>query len=149
MKKSLLFTLSAAALLFVSCSKDDSSPKNSVVTAKIDGVEKTFNTIHVETQDYTENDASWTDVTLTASIDNDPSLRISFITERYAVGLDASWYFAYFLDDTAFPKEPGFQVSVTENTSHTLKGTFAGQVRSDDGTNVVTNIEAGTFNIYY
>jgi len=149
MKKSLLIALSTVALLFVSCSKDDSSAKNSVVSAKIDGVQKIFNTVHVDTQDYTENDVTWTDVIVTASINNDPSLRISFIAERYAVGLDASYYFAYFLDDTAFPKEPGFQVSVTDNTAHTLKGTFAGQVRSDDGTDVVADIENGTFNIYY
>ena len=149
MKKSLLVLLFAIPF-FTSCSKDDdSSVKTSLVSVKIDGEQKIFNTIHVDTENYTEDGASWTDVIVTASINNDPSQRISFIVERYALGLDASWYFAYFLDDTAYPKDPNFQVAVTENTDHHIKGTFAGQATTDDGTNVTADFENGTFDVYY
>src|SRR5690606_20771210 len=130
-KKLLLFGTLVLALVFSSCSSDDSAGSQSVVMARVNGVDKIFNTINVDTETYTEDDVTWTDVIVTASINNDPAERISFIVEQGALGLDASWYFAYFLDETFHPKMAGFQTSVTENTNHSLKGTFAGQVQAD------------------
>ncbi len=149
MKRLLTLIILSAAML-TSCSKDDDDPQpDSVVRATIEGVEYTFNTINVELYPYPEE--GYTDVEVTASVDGDPSRLITFIVTREVVGPHASWYFSYFENDTAMPKVDGeFSTIVNENTQTTLKGTFAGTVRSV-GNPVVENraIANGTFDITY
>ena len=148
MKRVLLLGTLLLILIFPSCSSD-SDAQPSVVTARINGVDHIFNTVNVDTQTFTEDDVTYTDVIVTASIDNNPNNRISFIVERGVLGLDASWYFAYFLDETAHPSIDGFQTSVTENTNNRLVGTFAGQVQADEEPFEIIDIENGTFDINY
>ena len=148
MKKLLLLCTLVLVLIFPSCSSDSENTP-SVVTARIDGVDYVFNTVNVDTETYTEEGFTYTDVIVTASINSDPSNRISFIVEQHVLGLDASWYFAYFLNETAHPRMDDFQVSVTQNTNNRLVGSFAGQVQADEEPFNVVDIEAGTFNITY
>ena len=143
MKKLLLFSALVFALAFQSCSDDSDTPR-SVLTARVNGVDKVFNTVNVEVQPY----EGYTDLAVTASINNSPVERISFVVEQGKLGLDASWYFAYFLNETWHPKMPGFQTSVTESTEHKIIGTFAGQVETSDTGEIVT-LENGKFNVYY
>ncbi len=147
MKRILPILFAASILLFTSCSEDSPAPRPSVVTAKIDGVDYTFNTINVHPVDYP--DEGYTDLEVTASIDNNPDNRISFVIEKFAKGTSASWYFAYFLHETAYPKEPDFIVDVTDNDNHHLKGTFSGQVKADVEPFDVIQFENGTFDIIY
>ena len=150
MKKLLLFGSLMLTLIFPSCSdSSDGDNPASVVTAKIDGVDYTFNTVNVDTETYTEDGFTYTDVIVTASIDSNPDNRISFIVEQGTVGLDASWYFAYFLNETAHPATDNMVFSVTQNDSHRLVGTFAGQVQADEEPFNIVDIEQGTFNIHY
>lgn len=142
MKKLLLL---CSAILLFSCSQEAPQPKNAVVTATIDGVDYTFNTINVREVPY----EGYTDVEVTASIDSDPNLRVSFVVEKYVKGTTASWYFAYFLNETAFPKMPGFVVDVEENSENELKGTFSGQVQADVEPHEIVDFENGTFDIIY
>jgi hypothetical protein len=149
MKKLLLFSTLLLVLIFPSCSDSSDDAPPSVVTARIDGVDYTFNTVNVDTETHTEGDFTYTDVIVTASIDNNPDNRISFIAEQGVIGLDASWYFAYFLNETAHPATDDLVFSVTESTNHRLVGSFQGTVQEDvEPFNIVT-IENGTFNIHY
>ena len=148
--KRILSLIILSAAMITGCSKDDDEPTpDSFVKATIEGVEYTFNTINVELYPYPEE--GYTDVEVTASIDNDPSRTISFIATREVVGPHASWYFSYFENATAMPKVEGqFSTVVNENTQTTLKGTFSGTVQSV-GNPVVENraIANGVFDITY
>lgn len=148
--KRLLLVCAFVAVIFPSCSSDDNTTAEpSVVTARINGVEHTFNTINVDTQTHNEDGFTYTDVIVTASIDSNPDNRISFIVEQGVTGLDASWYFAYFLNETAHPKIEPFMVAVTHNTSNKLVGSFAGQVQADVEPFEIIEIQDGTFDISY
>lgn len=149
MKKILLSCCLLLAIAFSGCSSDDSGSDRSVVTAKIGGVDYIFNTINVDQETYTEGDYTYTDVIVTASINNNPDRRISFVIEEGVVGLEASWYFAYFNNEMAHPKMDGFQTSVTENTGNKIVGTFAGQVQADTEPFDVVPVQNGTFTIRY
>ena len=148
--KRLLTLLIIAGTVLTSCSKDDDNPKpKSQVKATIEGVEITFNTVNVELYHYPQE--GYTDVEVTASVNNDPTRLITFIVKRNVVGPHASWYFSYFENATAFPKVEGeFSTVVNENTQTTLKGTFSGTVRSV-GNPVEENrtLANGTFDITY
>ena len=152
--KKLLMTIAVIGTAFLSsCSKDDSSPQdNSVVTARIDGVDYTFDTFVVDQETYTNDEGvTYTDVEVTASINADPSRVVSFIVTEGELGTEASWYFAYFLNDTAYPKIPEeFLTQVTLSTDNHVMGTFSGQVRSiGEPIDEILTIENGRFEIYY
>lgn len=148
--KKILLSFSLLLTIFISgCSSDDSGGNKSVVAAKIGGVDYMFNTINVDQETYTDGDYTYTDVIVTASINNNPDRRISFVIEEGVVGLDASWYFAYFNNELAHPKMDDFQVSVTENTGNKIVGTFAGQVQADTEPFDIVPVQNGTFTIRY
>lgn len=147
MRRVLFFALSGIAVLLSGCSSDSPSPKPSTVTAVIDGANVVFNTVHVDKEPFP--DEGYTDLVVTASVDNDPELILTFIVEEEAIGTEASWYFTYFLNETAFPKLPGFETYVAENTGYHIKGTFSGQVQADVEPFEVADIQNGTFDIYY
>jgi len=149
MKKLLLLGALSLVFIFPSCSSDDSDAPPSTVSARIDGVDYTFNTINVDTETYTDNDQTYTDVIITASIDANPDNRISFIVEQGVTGVDASWYFTYFLNDTAHLKTDSFQTIVTESNQHRVVGTFSGTVQADEEPFNTLEVENGTFNVHY
>jgi hypothetical protein len=149
MKKLLLLLCLGLFFILSSCSEEAPQPKELYVTAIINGVPTFFNTINVHPETYTEDGDTYTDLEITASIDNDPDLRISFVIEKYIKGTTAGWYFAYFLHETAYPKMPEFTMDVLDNTEHHLLGTFSGQVKADVAPFEVVNIQEGTFDIIY
>jgi hypothetical protein len=148
MKKIFLLILFASGLI-VSCSSDDDSPKISTAKATIDGVEYTFNTFNVTQEQFTDETHTYTDVTVTASIDSDPTRTFTIIVEKGATGTSASYYFAYFLDGTAFPKMPSFATDVTTSKSNRIAGVFFGDVMADDGSGDVVTFSNGTFDVYF
>jgi hypothetical protein len=149
MKRTLQLFLALTVLLFCSCTSDSPAPIPPTVVALIDGVETHFNTINVDQETYTDGDHTYTDLKITASIDNSPNLRLSFVIEKYVTGPQAFYYFAYFFNETAHDKLPGFLLDVTSNTGHHVKGTFSGQVQADDEAAEIADIEEGTFDIVY
>jgi hypothetical protein len=142
-----LMTLFLLSAVMMGCSNDDNPRPRSEVRATIDGVEYVFNTVNVELYPY----EGYTDVEVTASINSDPSRTISFIVAQYAVGPNASWYFAYFMNQTAMPKVEGeFSTIVHENTATKLRGMFSGIVRSvGNPVEEIAVISNGTFDITY
>ncbi|MBD3581456.1 hypothetical protein [Flavobacterium selenitireducens] len=149
MKKITLF-LFMACLPLISCSSDDSSDGQSTrkIKATIDGTPYTFNTVSVGTQEFTDNGFTYTDVTITGSIDNDPSKTISIIMMQGETGNDASWYFGLQEGEREFQKNGSFSTVVSESTNNFVKGTFSGTVvATDDGeTKVITD---GSFEATY
>lgn len=149
MKKITLLLL-IACLPFVSCSSDDGPGGQSgrKMKATIDGTTYTFNTVSVGTQEFTEGDFTYTDVTITGSIDNDPSKTISIVMMQGETGNDASWYFGLHENGEEFLKNDSFSTIVSESTNNFVKGTFAGTVVSEeDGeTKVITD---GSFEATY
>ncbi|HLA57099.1 MAG TPA: hypothetical protein VK623_13420 [Flavobacterium sp.] len=148
MKKIFLLMLFASGLM-VSCSSDDNSPKISTAKATIDGVEYTFNTFSVTQEQFTDETHTYTDVTITASIDSNPDKIFTIIVEKGMTGPSASYYFAYFLDGTAFPKTPSFATDVTTSKNNRVAGSFFGDVMADDGSGDVVTFSNGTFDIYF
>lgn len=146
MRKFTFLLLFVAAAFLSSCSSDDSSATGRRVKAKIDGVEHVFNTIQVTKTEYPEE--GYTDVTISATADNDPSKMVSLIVTQGVTGTDASWYFAYFLDETAYPKNDAFLTNVSKSTNNHVKGTFSGTVIStEDDSEIV--FSDGTFDVTY
>jgi hypothetical protein len=149
MKRILPLFFAFNLIVLSSCTSDSPEPIPPSVIASIDGVVTHFNTINVDPQTYTDGDYTYTDLKVTASIDNSPNLRLSFVVEKFRTGPDAFNYFAYFFNETAHDKLPGFQLHVSDNTGHHLKGTFEGQVQADDEAAEIADIEQGTFDIVY
>lgn len=148
MKKSILLLLFVAVLPFFSCNSDDKDQAGRHIKATIDGTPYTFNTVVVATQEYTEGDFTYTDVTITGSINNDPAKTISIVAMQGATGTDASWYFGHFQDGEEFLKDDSFATIVSESTNNFIKGTFSGTVVSaeDGSTKTITN---GSFEAAY
>lgn len=150
MKKLLLLCILFAITVVSSCSSDDNNtPKKSKATATINGVEHVFNTFSVTEETFTDNDFTYTDVTITGSINGDPSKTFTVIVEKGIVGSDASYYFGYFLDQEAYLKSPSFATIVTESTDNHVKGSFSGTViATDDPENILT-LSNGSFDVYF
>lgn len=150
MKKPLLLMAFFAIFIFLSCSEPDKTEyKPSVVKATIDGVPYVFNTINVQKRTYTNNDNLYSEITVTASIDNDPQFLLSFIVTEYELGAQASWYFSYFLYETAYPKMDDFVHEVTFNNGNTIKGTFEGHLEGTDEVPIIAGITDGSYVVYY
>ncbi|HEX9981067.1 MAG TPA: hypothetical protein VGB50_10945 [Flavobacterium sp.] len=147
MKKILLLPVFFLLGIFASCSSDEDSDPKSVLTARINGTEYTFNTIHVDQVHYPAE--GYTDLEVTASIDNNPIRTITFIVAENSLGTHVTWYFTYFLHQSPYQKvEEAFNIDVTENSGARLKGTFSGEVHDTESGETLT-ITDGTFNITY
>lgn len=143
----LLFTLSVLTILS-SCSSDDSKPP-SRMTATIDGVDYVFNTFVTEKETFTVDGYTYTDIKISASVNQDPTKLITFIVEQGVTGAEASYYFTYFLNETAFEKVPGFNFLVSKSERNRVEGTFSGDVLADDGSGDSLEITNGVFDIYH
>lgn len=148
MKRILLSALAGIALTFSACSSDSDS-ESTGVKARINGENITFNTVSVIEEPHTDEGFSYVDLRVTASVNSDPSKRISFVIEQGVTGTEASWFFAYFLDETFHPKMDGFNMNVTTNNGTQLKGTFSGHVQADVEPFEIITVDNGTFNITY
>lgn len=147
--RKITLLLFLAALPFSSCSSsDDNDQTGRHIKATIDGTAYTFNTITINTDEYTEGDFTYTDVTMTGSVNNDPTRTISIVVMEGATGDDASWYFGHHEEGEEFVKDDAFSTIVSENAARRIKGTFAGVVVSqeDGSTKTITN---GSFEVTY
>jgi hypothetical protein len=155
MKKIFLFTcFSAIALSFSSCSDDDSSSGNNdggetggTVSFKVDGVQKTYNTVTINHESQTLDGQTWEWYEITASQNGGSSELISFEVEKGVTGADALYSLDYVSDNTGYEMSwVDFSTNVTTNTNHKLKGSFSGTV-DDFETGTEKVITDGTFNI--
>lgn len=162
MKKLFLFlSLATLSVGLNSCSKDDSSDSNnnatpSAVQVTINGTSKTFNTIVVDQDNYTLEGQTYTDLNVTASINNSATEMITFSIQKGDVGADAIYNFEYVKDGKTYNSynSEGFSFStITQtNSNNKIVGTFSGGLSSwnnETGVYDVATTSAGTFNITY
>ena len=158
MKKLFLFTcLSALALSFNSCSDDDSSSNNNggetggTVSFKVDGVQKTFDTVTVNLQSETEEGETWEWYEVTASDAGASTETIYFEIEKGYSGADSFDTFTYTSNNSDFDMDwDNFSANTTSNSSSKLKGSFSGTVQQWSNENqeyTQKAITEGTFNI--
>lgn len=153
MKKLLLLFLSVAAL---SCSKDDdngsSTPGGSIV-ATINGVQKTFNSVVVNSETFPAQgtEPAYTELTVTGQIGNATTDVLTFYLDKGEVGSDAIYHFEYVQNGLVYESNLTSVVQ-TNNDSKQLKGNFSGTLSHWDNdlqeytTMPVTN---GSFDIQY
>lgn len=160
MKKLLLFVAVATLGLTTSCSSDDDGGGNggsSELKVTIDGVQKTFNTIVVDKETFTDvGGDSWIELTVTATINNDPSEMITFYVDEGDTGAYAIWSFDYTKNGVNYSTWQGgstFSSVVQTNSNGKLKGTFTGSLLGDwsNENQEYTTIQTtnGSFNISY
>jgi hypothetical protein len=128
MKKLFLFTcLSALALTFNSCSDDDSSStggNGGTFTATINGVQKTYNTVTVAEDEYSDGE---TYLIVTGSQDGSADENIYFELAKDETGTNAIYYAEITTGgDTHYASE--INTNVTVNNGSQVKGTFSGTV---------------------
>ncbi len=151
MKKIFLF-VAALTLSLTSCSSDDNSGGNggggnSELKVTIDGVQKTFNTVVVNRQ----VQDGWTELTVTATIDNNPAEIITFNVDEGEVGSDVIWNFDY-TKNGEHHWATNFSAVVQTNANKKLKGTFMASVYStydEEGQPIMVNLTNGSFDISY
>ncbi|HEX9981068.1 MAG TPA: hypothetical protein VGB50_10950 [Flavobacterium sp.] len=136
------------SIFVVSC--DAEEDRNiTYLDANVNGTTHMFNTFHVTEETQTEDDYTFTDVTVTASIEQSPDRLIAFIAEKNLLGTEACWYFAYIEDGHVFEKvDDSFVFDVHESTPNRIRGLFSGQLKSTE-TGEVINITGGGFDIFY
>ncbi|HRN98428.1 MAG TPA: hypothetical protein PLA69_03810 [Flavobacterium sp.] len=145
MKKLLLFFL--ATTLLISCSDDEGNTQApDYVRAKINGIEYNFTVFDLDKQTYTDNGYTYTDVIIDAALSNDSTRHIRFVVEQGITGPDASWMFAYYVNNVPHMKDENFTFVVSESTEKFVKGTFAGRVVNVDTGDEFT-VTDGTFSV--
>lgn len=163
MKKLFLFlSLATLSVGLNSCSKDDSSDSSnnnstpSAVQVTINGASKTFNTIVVDQDTYTEEGHTYTELIVTASINNSATEMITFSLIKGEVGADAIYGFEYIKDGKRYNtfNSEGFAFStITQtNSNNKITGTFSGGLsawNNDTGVYDVVTTSSGAINITY
>lgn len=159
MKKLIYFLMVTLVTVFTfsSCSNDDDSgsienPKNSYLKVTIDGNEKTFNTIVVNKRivEYTGS-INETVLDVTASINNDPTEKITFTVEDGQVGSEALWNnFEYYFNDKVYYNQSYQEQSyiISKNSENKLEGTFRAKLYDNQGVNF-KDLTKGEFKIKY
>ncbi|TGN22932.1 hypothetical protein [Empedobacter tilapiae] len=165
MKKFTYFLMVTLVTLFTfSCSNDDDSgngdvnnPKNSYLKATIDGKEKTFNTIVVNKKYIEYNDGEKvTLLQVTASIDNNPTEKITFALREGQIGSDALGYdggdmFAYYKDNIHYTNMAigDFSYIINKNSDNKIEGTFSGLLYNNYNSSDFKEFTKGEFKIQY
>ena len=136
-----ILTIVAFGLSFTACSSD-SDGKKSGLTARINGVERTFNTIEVTEEDFGE----YTDYIIDAVQSDDVTKSITISLGKGSLGTD-SIYFIQYYDGTTFYQlsSPQITSNVTESSDSKIKATFSG-ILNDGGSGNV-NIANGVIDL--
>jgi len=154
MKKIFLFIATTTlAFSMNSCSSDDNSDSNGgnavvggTITAKINGVSKTFNNVIVNERNSEEIDYTILDVT--ATIGTSATEVVTFTCEKGTVGTEAIWDFRYTKGTVNYYSNPITIVTQTNNDAKKLKGSFNGTwTPFGDGNNLT--VTEGSFDIQY
>jgi len=156
MKKLFLFLATAAlAVSMNSCSSDDNSDSNSggtpggKITAKINGVSKTFDNVVVNQETFTE-DGGYTILTVTGTMGTSTNELFKFAVEKGDVGADAIYFYTieYKLAGSTYrASSEEFTTVVQTNSDNRLKGNLSGTLGNDTG-NTVTFTD-GAFDFTY
>ena len=154
MKKLFLFTcLSALALTFNSCSGDDPSSNNNgpegTLSFKLDGVQKTFNTIAINENVFTGDGVTYTIYGITASDNSDPSELVYFTIEKTYTGTDSFNVFR-FTSNNIIWYDYDLLSNTMINRDDKLKGSFSGSLYdglAGGGEEELKIITDGTFDI--
>ena len=162
MKKLFLFlSLATLSVGLNSCSKDDSSDSNnnatpSSVQVKIDGVTKTFNTIVVNQDTYTEGGQTYTDLRVSASINNSTTEIITFELGKGDVGTNVIYSFEYVKNGKTYnsynSSSQAFASITQANSNNKITGTFSGGLsfwNNDTQAYESVTTSEGTFNVSY
>lgn len=155
MKKLFLFVAVTTLGLMTSCSSDDNKGGNGSGSAElkvtIDGVAKTFNTIVVNEESYTDGGETYVELEITATINNDPSEMIVFSLDEGDLGASAIWTFYYIKNGESY-YHYNLSSVVQTNSNKKLKGTFSGSVAkwsNEDQQNIYVQLTNGSFDISY
>jgi hypothetical protein len=160
MKHLLLALTFSGCLAISSCNSDDNDNNNIVIpvvtsslTATVDGSPVTFDAPTVAKENHTtEEGVPYTDLIVTALKKNDPSTKIIFRLEHMTTGPESCYYFLYQVGEAEHDIENNgtedvFDVNITDNTEHNIKGNFSGTLADFTG-NTVT-IANGNFNVSF
>ena len=117
-----ILTFVAFAFSITACSSDGDS-KKSGLTARINGVERTFNMIEVTEEDYGE----YSDYIIEAVQSDDATKTLTIKLGKESLGTDSIYYIQY-LDGTTFYQvsNPQITSNVTESSASKIKATFSG-----------------------
>ncbi len=136
-----ILTFVAFAFSITACSSDGDS-KKSGLTARINGVDRTFNMIEVTEEVYEE----YTDYIIDAVQSDDPTKTLTISLGKESLGTD-SIYFIQYYDGTTFYQlsSPQITSNVTESSASKIKATFSG-ILNDGGSGNV-NIANGVIDL--
>jgi hypothetical protein len=136
-----ILTFVAFALSFTACSSDGDS-KKSGLTARINGVDRTFTNIEVTEEDYGE----YSDYIIEAVQSDDATKTLTIKLGKESLGTDSIYYIQY-LDGTTFYQvsNPQITSNVTESSASKIKATFSG-ILNDGGSGNV-NIANGVIDL--
>lgn len=135
-----------------SCSSDDNSDSNSgtpggTITAKINGVSKTFNKVVVNQETFTEDGETYTELIVTGTIGNSTDEVISFDLDAGDLGAQAIYAFSYKSGSNAYYYNGQvFNTVVQTNSNNKLVGNFSGNLGNNDGS---VTFADGAFDITY
>lgn len=149
MKKIILFSVMLSFSLFSSCSNDNDSNDSiptpeDVFTAKINGVQKNFTVTNVDVMEYED----YTDVEITAQLSGDPASTFELNLTRD----NGEVFFVQYSEiGNYYQPSPleSFSVTIGENTTSKLKGTFSGTMQHTVNIIEPVTVTNGTFEIYY
>lgn len=150
MKKIILLFAILSAGLITSCSKDDNNDSNQtptpstngLLTAKVNGVSKTFKVTDVNVINY----PTYSDIEIVAHVEGDP-------TNTFEMNLSRDSGIPYFIQysETDIFYQPAsmesFPVVVSENSTNKFKGTFSGTMRETDTGTTSVEITEGKFDL--
>ncbi len=153
MKKILLFIMIAVGLS--SCSDDDNGGSNfsdeGVVSLKVGGVTKTYNTISVIKDVWQDGNDQGTLLTVTASQNGSASEMVTFYVAVGDTGAGMIVALNYTADGHDYGQINELSSNVTTNSNHRVVANFVGSAYIDDqnGDFVSTDITDGNIDFTY
>jgi hypothetical protein len=160
MKKTILSFILISFLFITSCTKNDTTPvtpaapKISTMSAKVNGVLKTYNTFSVSDVTGTGTSSNPNYTKFTASINGDVNNLIEFGIYKNQTGLNAKYYIglknnSVIYSDSYFFEPDEISINVVTNNATKLTGTFSGTIATEITPKTVIPVTEGTFEYYY
>lgn len=153
MKKIFLFLVFVSLGILSSCSSDDGggsgggSGSGNKINMKINGTQKSFTSVDVESIYNPVDD--YTDLEVTATISGSTPIILEMSLEKDNTDAGSVYWFQYIENGTYYQPSDSFTISITQNSDNKLIGSFSGTLTdSGDPMNTIAVTE-GTFNIKY
>jgi hypothetical protein len=150
MKKIFMFLTLVSLIAFTSCSDDDGgSSASGTITARVNGVDKTFNVTSVKQELSTEGEFSWYDVIIITKQSDDASKTFELNLTKNEIGDGAAWGFSYYDDENYYYCDDiAITSNATESNNAGAKGSFSG-IAIDEETSETIEITNGIFDVKY